>query len=390
MTPRNALVVGGGIGGFAAAVALSLKGIEVDLVEKRPDFLLAGVGLGQPAGALRIYRDFGVLDEILETGFSYGHMVVRDPSMTPIATHQFQMGDDSVPAFCALPRSDIHGILHRRAVALGARVRMGTEVLADEGVTEGAVRFSDGTAGQYDVVLGFDGIRSAMRGILCGDLFGPRHSGYGAWRVQADRPDEVRGMEFVQGLGGKAGVIPISQDQMYLFNIRPEPDQRFEPDQMVDLMRERLEGFGGFVAEIAQALTADSAIVYGALEPFLLPGPWHRGRLVLGGDAVHVVPPHLTAGAAMAVEDAAVLADSLTRIDGPLEGRMRHYGRARFGRNAFVYSFARDWLAREQSIMTVDDLEVARREWGQSLSPRVAVADRILDSSPLDEENRWL
>lgn len=378
---QKILVAGGGIGGMSAAIAFAMRGVEVELVEKRPNFDVPGVGLGQPACALRVYRKFGVLDEILETGFSYGHMSVFGPQRDLIFEHRFLMGVDGIPAFCALSRAKLHAILLAKARQLGVRFRMGQEITSYGAVPGTSVRFSDGSDAVYDLVCGFDGIRSAARGQIVGDMFGPRHCGIGAWRVQVERPDCVTGMEFMQGIGGKVGAIPIAQNQMYLFNIRPEtPGELFEKHEMHGLLQQRLAQFGSYVGEIAAALTPQSPIVYGALEPFIVPYPWHRGRLVIGGDAAHVVPPHLTAGAAMAVEDAFVLARMATSGEGTVEDRLTLYGRDRFARNAFVYTFAREWMEMEQSVNSQAQLDLARYELDRNGDTRIAVSDRILDS----------
>lgn len=375
------LVAGGGIGGMSAAIAFALCGAEVELVEKRPTFDVPGVGLGQPACALRVYREFGVLEEILDTGFSYNHMSVFGPDRNLYFEHRFQMGGAGLPAFCALPRADLHAILAKRAAALGVKFRMGQKIETFGGENGAAVEFSDGTAAQYDLVAGFDGIRSTARAHILGDMFGPRHCGIGAWRIQVERRDCVTGMEFFQGIEGKVGAIPISQDHMYLFNIRPEiPGRTHPPQEMHSLLKDRLTQFGSYVADIAASLTSESPIVYGALEPFIVPYPWHRGHIVIGGDAAHVVPPHLTAGAAMAVEDALVLARSVLSGAGTIEDRLARYGKERFARNAFVYTFAREWMDREQAVHSQADLDAISNELVRNGDARIAVADRILDS----------
>ncbi|OVZ56905.1 hypothetical protein CDO44_20050 [Pigmentiphaga sp. NML080357] len=375
------LVVGGGIGGLSAAIAFASHGREVELLEKRPDFNVPGVGLGQPACALRVYRRLGVLEEILDTGFSYNHMSTFDPDRVLIVEHRFLMGGMGLPAFCALPRAVLHDILRRRAQALGVRFRMGAEVSTFGGEHGTSIRFSDGAQAEYDLVAGFDGIRSTARRYIVGDMFGPRHCGIGAWRVQVDRPDCVTGMEFMQGVRGKAGAIPITRDKMYLFNIRPEdPSEFFAADAMHLLMKERLAQFGSYVKEIADSLTPESPIVYGALEPFIVPYPWHRGRVVMGGDAAHVVPPHLTAGAAMAVEDAYVLARCVTSGEGSIQDRLHAYGETRFARNAFVYTFACEWMDIEQSVRSQAELTAAKAEYARNLDGRISAADRILDA----------
>ena len=384
-TPRTVLVIGGGIGGLTAAIAFALRGAEVTLIEKRPAFEVAGVGLGQPANALRVYDALGVLEGIFDAGYAYRHMTVFGPDHDPIYRHTFQMGDDRVPAFCALARSTLHGLLLDRARGLGVTVRLGCEVARFDTSDPArvGVALSDGTEGAFELAAGFDGIRSTTRRAVSGDLFHPRYSGFGAWRIQVPRDPGVTGMEFLQGIGGKAGAIPVSQDEMYLFNIRPEPEGVIFPRAaMADLFRERLAQFGGYIPDIAAGFGAQSDIVYGPIEPFLVPWPWHRGRIVLGGDAAHVVPPHLTQGAAMAVEDAFVLARLAMTDDGrTLSARLDDYGQTRWTRNAFVYSFARDWLEQEQSVTDAADLARTRAELARNGAGRVAVSDRILDQS---------
>src|SRR5262249_34977308 len=105
------------------------------------------------------------------------------------------------------------------------------------------------------------------------------------------------------------------------------------------------------------------------------------GRVAVGGDAAHVFPPHLTQGAAMAAEDGYVLAREACAEDVPVEGRLMRYSRKRCGRCAFVYAFALQWLGDEQSVRTWADLQAARAELKQNASFRIAVSDRILNTS---------
>jgi 2-polyprenyl-6-methoxyphenol hydroxylase-like FAD-dependent oxidoreductase len=168
---------------------------------------------------------------------------------------------------------------------------------------------------------------------------------------------------------------------MYVFHIRPEaPDVFFEREDMLDLFRSRLTQYGSYVAEVRDALNAQSDIVYSPIEPMLLPWPWHRGRVVIGGDAAHTFPPHLTQGAAMAAEDGYVLAKEVLDSSEPIEARLMAYSQKRYARSAFVYAFARQWLEEEQAVRNAADLEAARAEMAQYASARIAASDRILNS----------
>jgi 2-polyprenyl-6-methoxyphenol hydroxylase-like FAD-dependent oxidoreductase len=384
---RRCLVIGGGVGGLTAATALARRGVEVSLIERREAFDVPGVGLGQPANALRVYDALGVLDEVLAAGFTYDRMSLFDPGRRLIVEHKFLLGDKRVPAVCALSRTRLHRILLGAAERAGVEVRLGVTAQAFHAEGDRVVAdFVSGASETFDLVAGFDGIRSTTRRHLAGTAFVPRPSGFGAWRVQVSRPDYVHGMEFLQGIGSKTGAMPLSDDLMYVFHIRPEaPDARFDRADYPALFRQRLAPYGSYVAEVSAALDAASDIVYSPLEPMLLPWPWHRGRVAIGGDAAHTFPPHLTQGAAMAVEDAYVLAKEMLRTDVPLEARLMRYSQTRYARCAFVYTFSYQWLLDEQSIHTPDQLEAARAELALNASARIAASDRILDSRVIDD-----
>jgi 2-polyprenyl-6-methoxyphenol hydroxylase-like FAD-dependent oxidoreductase len=384
---RRILVIGGGVGGLTLSSAVAQRGIEVVLIERRSAFDVLGVGLGQPANALRVYDRLGVLDEVLDSGFIYDRMHLFDPDRNLIVEHKFLLGDDRVPAVCALARSDLQDILLVAAKQAGVEIRLGRTAAAfheeDDRVT---VDLSDGRRETFDLVAGFDGIRSTTRQFLVGTAFQPRASGCGAWRIQVPRPGYVKGMEFLQGIGSKTGAMPLKDDLMYLFHIRPEEsDSVFAQSEYPRLLGERLAGYGSYVAEIRASLNESSDIVYSPIEPMLLPWPWFRGRVVIGGDAAHTFPPHLTQGAAMAAEDAYVLAHEILKEDVPVVERLVRYSKNRYARCAFVYTFSRQWMDDEQSIRTPQQLEIARSEMALNASTRIAASDRILNGPFLEE-----
>jgi 2-polyprenyl-6-methoxyphenol hydroxylase-like FAD-dependent oxidoreductase len=146
------------------------------------------------------------------------------------------------------------------------------------------------------------------------------------------------------------------------------------------LFKARLSQYGSYVAEVSASLGANSDIVYSPIEPVLVPWPWFRGRVVIGGDAAHTSPPHLTQGAAMAAEDGWVLAREMLADDAPIEARLMRYSQMRYARCAFVYAFSYQWMLDEQSVRTPADLAVARVELASNASARIAASDRILDS----------
>ncbi|WGW11686.1 FAD-dependent monooxygenase [Saxibacter everestensis] len=377
---RRVLVVGGGIGGMASAAAFGQRGMDVLLIEKRPEFTVPGVGLGQPANALRVLGELGVLPQVIAAGFQYDSMRYFDYNRELIVEHKFLLGGPGLPAVCALSRSDLHDILLDAALKVGVGIGLGTtaQQMEQEGNRVHVV-FNNGSSDEFDLVVGFDGIRSTTRIFAFGEAFEPIHSGYGAWRLQAPRPPEVDAMEFYQGLGSKTGAMPLNDELMYLFHIRPEdPSEKLAREDYPRYLRERLNGYGDHIAEVRDALGPDSDIVYSPLEPAILPPPWYSGRIVLGGDAAHTFPPHLTEGAGMALEDGLVLADELSQ-DKPVEDMLDGYVQRRYARCAFVYTFSMQMLHSEQMVRTHQQLDEARRELKANGSARIAASDRILN-----------
>ena len=368
---RRILVVGGGIGGLATGTALSQRGFDVRIVERRPEFRSKGVGLGQPANALRALRAIGVLDDVLEAGFEFDHFRIYDHQRTLIVDHRFRMGGDGVPAVAALQRHDLHRILLNAAVAAGCGVGLGIEPVGlESGPDAIETEFSDGSVETFDLVVGFDGLTSWTRRRLYGNRFEPSDSGSAAWRLVVPRPPEVTCMEFYQGFGHKTGVMPLNEEKMYLFHIRPESgDPRHGGAPLHELLRERLEGYGGIAAAIRQQLSPENEITYSRLEPLFVAEPWYRGRVAFGGDAAHTYPPHMTQGAAMALEDGLVLAEQLSAED-RLDEQLAGYVSRRTGRCRYVYEFANRMLRDEQAIR---DVARTRASQGQRVrGPRLA------------------
>jgi 2-polyprenyl-6-methoxyphenol hydroxylase-like FAD-dependent oxidoreductase len=196
--------------------------------------------------------------------------------------------------------------------------------------------FTDGNDGRFDVVVGADGIFSELRARLFPDAPTPRYTGQGAFRTLAPRPADLDVIDVYLGNPIKAGVTPVSREQLYMFTLSPEKgDMVLPPERQVERLREVLAGFGGLIGEIRDALGPQSPIVYRPLQTLLLPKPWHRGRFILIGDAVHATTPQLASGAAAAVEDGVLLAQYLTN-SGTIEQALAEFVERRFDRCSHI------------------------------------------------------
>jgi len=316
-TPHRILIIGGGFSGMSAAIELRKQGIEVDLVEIDPGWRSYGAGISLGPATLRAFRQLKVLDAFLEQGYAADgvHLCApHGPKVAEIPTPRLAGPD--VPGGGAIMRPVLAKILAEATRASGTRVFLGctfSEITQDEkGVN---VRFTDGRAERYDLVIGADGLYSKVRTTLFPDAPAPQYSGQAVWRAVLPRPPEIETITMWMGPQIKPGVNPVSKTEMYLFVTEPKPvNDHVDPATFVDRLKGLLQGFPApLLQQIRAELGPDSQIVYRPLEGMLMPRPWFKGRVVLIGDTVHATTPHLASGACIGIEDALVLAEELGR-----------------------------------------------------------------------------
>lgn len=315
-TYEKTLVIGGGIGGLSAAIALSQAGCAVDLVEIKPAWTHSGVGIIQPSNALRALAGLGVADACLAAGFGYNaYRYCNAAGGDEVVVPGPRIAGEHVPAYNGIVRGKLHAILLARARQAGVAIRLGTTVQSlEQDAQHATVQLSDGSRAAYDLVIAADGIYSPMRQRLFGESHVPRATGQSVWRISMPRDPELTDGLMVNGSRTKAGYIPLAPDLMYLLLVTHEaPDFYAEPGRMHELLLDRLREFGGFVERTKRHITADADIVYRPLEVVMLSPPWHQGRVIVIGDAAHASTPHLGQGAAMAIEDAVVVGELAAR-----------------------------------------------------------------------------
>lgn len=313
----SALMVGGGVAGMTAAIALRRAGWEVDLIDADPHWRVYGAGISLTGLSLRAFDALGLLEPIRELGFISAGMRVR-------AVNGHLLMNIPAPAHPApieqgggILRPVLHEILSTAVRRDGVGVALGIEVASLEEDAEGVeVSFSDGRTKRYELVVGADGIHSSTRARIFPNAPSPRLTGQGCWRVVASRPAEVDRTEMFVGGPVKLGLNPVSRKQMYLFVLEHVPDNPFfAADAQLAHVRELLAPFGGCIPAVREGLTRTEQIVYRPLEWLMLPDPWYVGRVVLIGDAAHATTPHLASGAGIAAEDGLVLTEELRRHD---------------------------------------------------------------------------
>ncbi|MBZ3906159.1 FAD-dependent oxidoreductase [Streptomyces griseiscabiei] len=315
-TARRVLVVGGGASGNAVTVLLRRAGLAVDLVEARPDWnATTGSGITLQGNALRVLRELGVWEQVSASGYAFGTLGITAPDGTVLhVAEDIRTGGDDLPATLGMQRPRLQQILIDAVRASGATVRLGTTAEALEQDADGVtVRFGDGTEGRYDLVIGADGLNSATRAAI-GITDKPEPTGMAIWRVAAPRPEGVERSDLAYG--GRAyiaGYTPTSENTLYAFVVEACRDRAsIDPASYADEMRRAAQGYGGCWPAIVEHITDPRKVNYTWFDRLLVDGSWHRGRVVLIGDAAHCCPPTLAQGAAMSLEDALVLAELLT------------------------------------------------------------------------------
>jgi 2-polyprenyl-6-methoxyphenol hydroxylase-like FAD-dependent oxidoreductase len=334
---RNALIVGGGIGGMTAAIALRRTGVEVDLIDADPQWRVYGAGISVTGLSLRAFADLGILDEVRRRGFVGAGM--RGKSVAGAVLFEPPVPPDPAPIQQGggILRPVLHDILATKVREAGVSVRLGLKVESFTQDEDGVdVTFSEGATGRYDLVVGADGIQSTLRARLFPDAPGPQFTGQGCWRVVAPRPPEVDRAEMYFGGPVKIGLNPISRDQMYMFILEHVPDNPYFPeDQLVPHVRALMEPFGGAVPAVRDSIADPAQVNYRPLEWLLLPDPWYKGRIVLIGDAAHATTPHMASGAGLAAEDGLTLAEEIARHD-DVAAALRAFMDRRFERARLV------------------------------------------------------
>jgi 2-polyprenyl-6-methoxyphenol hydroxylase-like FAD-dependent oxidoreductase len=300
------IVVGGGIAGLSAAIALRRTRHEVVVLERAPRIDPVGAGITLFANAMRALDRLGVGEAVAARGAP----AMRSAILTWEGRELTRVPRDLLEGTIALHRADLQAEL---AAACG-EVRLGVEVTAVEPGDEGVVAVAaDGGEERGDLLVGADGLGSVVRRAIAEAPI--RYAGYTAWRGVSPVPVEDGRLTESWGVGERFGLVDIGRGRTYWFATKNAPeDEPDEPEGRKAEIRRRFSGWHEPIAAVAEA--ADESDILRNDVYYLEPPPrWSSGRVVLAGDAAHATTPGVGQGAAQAIEDAVVLADRLTGCD---------------------------------------------------------------------------
>jgi len=313
-------IAGSGVAGLATAIQLAKAGVDVDVFESKPELSALGSGITLQGNALRAFAALGVWDDVQREGYFFEGLTLRAPGPDAPAIAELpevKTGGPDFPATGGMYRPDLARILLAHAQAAGANVRFGAKVTGVTDTADGVAVEVDGSpAGTYDLLVGADGLNSAVRELIGIDTK-PEPTGMGIWRSFVSRPAAVEHSELYYG--GPvyiAGYTPTGEDTMYAYLVEPAQDRTgLSDEESVAIMLEESAAYGGPWNDIRADLQAGAHVNYTWFTQHIVPAPWNRGRSVVIGDAAHSCPPTIAQGAAQALEDAVVLTELLIAAD---------------------------------------------------------------------------
>lgn len=301
----NILIVGGGIAGLSAAIALQGDGHDITIAETLDGWKPAGAGLHLPGNAVTALRDLGIDQDVADKSCAFPRLDYfdhRDRKLFALETEQLGW-----PTFQALTRSDFHEILCARLTT--PTIRFGLSVSDISNAPDQAqVRFTDGTTGSFDLVIGADGINSAVRRLVFGPEHVPQPTGYICWRWITDYPFGLTAPKFIIGHGQVILLMPLGDSRFYIYASTYDPGERIH-DLPTSELAAHFARFDGSVCDMLGTIGTDTVIHEGRLQQMVMP-EWVAGRVVLIGDAAHGTLPTMAQGATQSIKDGLALANA--------------------------------------------------------------------------------
>ncbi|MBV6755622.1 FAD-dependent monooxygenase [Rhodococcus opacus] len=343
-------VCGGGIGGLATAIALRKFGLDVTVYEQTRQFARVGADINLTPNAVRALDGLGVGPAIRDSAARPQFRISRTWD-TGAETSRLPMGDSAEQQYGApqltMHRGDLMTALENRLPS--GTVEMGRRV---GGIVDGHIEFTDGSTASADVIVGADGIHSAVRTALLGPDQ-PTFTGVVAFRavVPADRVGTVPNLDcFTKWWGPDSATqivtFPLNQGKdIFVFATCGQEEWTEESWTTPGSVTELRELYRHFHPEARALLDACDDVLKSALYVRDPLASWTDGRSVLLGDAAHPMMPFMAQGAGMAIEDAVVLARCLSLFDDPAVA-LQTYQETRLERTSRIQRGSRsnEWL----------------------------------------------
>lgn len=347
-------VVGGGIGGLTAAIALRKVGIDVQVYERASALREVGAGIALSANALEALDALGLADDIRSQSFALMQGGLRNPNgdaLLSIPADDFTAGFGRI---AVMHRAELLTLLAQRIDP--ERLHFSRACVGFEQNSEGiTARFDNGEAVCADGLIGADGLRSIIRTKVLGGLRA-RYAGYTVWRAVVDFSSHNKPLvEETWGQGRRFGIVPMNRGRVYWFAVNNVAEgERVMEGQTKAMLSRLFRGWHEPIEALIAAAKEGSILQNDIYDTNPLPRFVER-RAGLLGDAAHSMTPNLGQGACQAIEDAVVLGICLKK-NGHVEPALLEYERRRMPRT-------KQFVLRSRWLGAVAQIENAALCW---------------------------
>lgn len=352
-------IIGGGIAGLSAAIALRTLKAEIDIYESAPELAPVGAGLVLAANAVKALQRLGVADAALSHGQKLDSLRLVDEKgkvLQQTDNRELEAAFGIVANF-SIHRGDLQAVLLEQLE--GATVHTGKRLQSFEQEEDAAhLQFEDGASASADYVIAADGVHSVVRQALL-PKSAPRYAGYTCWRATIDRWEKVPPHTTTEswGKGRRFGIVPLADDRIYWFatiNATQPYDPTYRDYTVADLQ----QAFRNFHEPVPNLLrrTPEDRLLWNDILDIRPISRFAFDRILLTGDAAHATTPNMGQGACQALEDSATLHRLLEEYD--------HLGE-------IFQVFERRRLARTTWVINTSRRLGAVGQWENSLSRRL-------------------
>jgi 2-polyprenyl-6-methoxyphenol hydroxylase-like FAD-dependent oxidoreductase len=329
----KAIIIGAGIGGLTAAIALRSAGMAVEVYERAAELREVGAGISLWANAIRALEQLGLGQAIQQRSVAYSRTaLLRSDGKVIVQGSLEELAKRFGAAVIVVHRAELLAMLRASAQDL---IHLDHQYIGFEPQEDAAVaRFANGCEVRGDVLIGADGIRSVVRNQLHpGEPI--RYAGYTAWRCVTSFDTKGLAVSESWGPGRRFGIVPMSGGLVYWYATNKAPAGESDvPGQAKQTLSELFRGWHEPIPALLVA-SNESAILRNDIQDRDPLPAWGADRVTLLGDAAHPMTPNLGQGGCQAIEDALVLARTLRNASN-VEAALRGYEKERIARTSSI------------------------------------------------------